>query len=49
MVWMIAMLLLILWLLGMITANILGGFIHLLLVMALIVVWFRVMSGRRAL
>ena len=42
----IAILLLILWLLGMITTYTLGGFIHLLLVLAVIVVLIRVIQGR---
>jgi hypothetical protein len=43
----IAILLLVLWLLGLFTANTLGGFIHVLLVIAIIVILFRVISGRR--
>lgn len=41
-------LLVILWLLGMVTSYTLGGFLHVLLVVALIVVIVRVISGRRA-
>jgi hypothetical protein len=48
MIWTIAVVLLALWLLGMTTAYTLGGFIHLLLVMAVIIVLFRVITGRRA-
>jgi len=48
MLWTIAVVLLALWLVGLMTANSLGGFIHLLLVIAVIVVLFRVLSGRRA-
>ena len=48
MLWTIAVVLLILWLLGLMTSYTLGGFIHLLLVIAIIVVLFRVISGRRA-
>jgi len=48
MLWTIAVVLLALWLLGLMTANSMGGFIHLLLVIAVIVVLFRVISGRRA-
>jgi hypothetical protein len=39
--------LLILWLVGLLTANTLGGFIHLLLLVAVIVVLLRVIQGRR--
>jgi hypothetical protein len=39
--------LLILWLVGLVTANTLGGFIHLLLLVAVIVVLIRVIQGRR--
>ncbi len=44
----IAILLLVLWLLGMITSFTLGGFIHILLVIAIITILFRVISGRSA-
>jgi hypothetical protein len=47
MLWTIAMVLLALWLLGMVTSYTLGGFIHLLLVIAIISVLFRVISGRK--
>lgn len=47
MLWTIAVLVLLLWLLGTITSYTLGGFIHLLLVVALIVVLIRVIQGRR--
>ena len=43
----ITVLLVLLWLLGMITSNTMAGWIHLLLVLAVIVVLFRLMSGRR--
>ncbi len=46
MLWTIAVLLLILWLLGMISSYTLGGFIHILLVLAIIVVLIRVIQGR---
>jgi asparagine N-glycosylation enzyme membrane subunit Stt3 len=46
MLWTIAVLLLILWLLGMISSYTLGGFIHLLLVLAVIAVLVRVIQGR---
>jgi hypothetical protein len=47
MLWTIAVVLLILWLLGMVTANTMGGFIHVLLVIAIIAVLVRVIQGRR--
>jgi Family of unknown function (DUF5670) len=43
----IAVLLVILWLLGMITTYTLGGFIHLLLLLAIVVVLVRIIQGRR--
>lgn len=45
----IAIILLILWALGFITGTTLGGFIHVLLVIAIIVVLVRVIQGRRIL
>jgi hypothetical protein len=39
--------LLILWLLGMVTSYTLGGFIHLLLILAIAVILIRVIQGRR--
>ena len=47
MIWTIAMILIVLWLLGMITSYTLGGFIHILLVIAVIVVLLRIIGGRR--
>jgi Family of unknown function (DUF5670) len=41
--------LLVLWLLGMVSSYTLGGFIHILLVLAIVVVLIRVIQGRRAL
>jgi hypothetical protein len=49
MLWTILAILLILWLLGMVTSYTLGGFIHILLVIALVVVIIRVIQGRRPL
>jgi Family of unknown function (DUF5670) len=46
MLWTIAVLLLILWLLGMVTSYTLGGFIHILLVLAIISVLVRIIQGR---
>jgi hypothetical protein len=43
----IAVILLVMWLLGMVTAYTIGGFIHILLVIAIIVILVRVIQGRR--
>ncbi len=48
MLYTIAVILLVLWLLGMVTAYTASGLIHILLVVALVMVLFRVISGRRA-
>lgn len=45
MLYTIAVVMLILWLLGMITSKTMGGFIHILLVIAIVVVLLRVISG----
>jgi hypothetical protein len=45
--WTIAVILVILWLLGIVTSYTLGGFVHLLLVLAIIVILIRVIQGRR--
>ncbi len=47
MLWTIAVVLIILWLLGFVSSYTMGGFIHILLVVAIIVVLFRVIQGRR--
>ena len=47
MLYTIAMVLLILWLLGLVTGATMGGFIHVLLVIAIVVVLLRVISGRK--
>jgi hypothetical protein len=49
MLWTIAVVLIILWLLGLVTAHTMGGFIHVLLVIAVIVVLVRVIQGRKLL
>jgi asparagine N-glycosylation enzyme membrane subunit Stt3 len=46
MLWTIFVILLILWLLGMVSSYTLGGFIHILLVLAIVVVLIRVIQGR---
>ena len=48
MLYTIAMVLIILWVLGLVSSYTLGGFIHLLLVIAIIAILFQVISGRRA-
>jgi hypothetical protein len=47
MLWTIAVILIVLWLLGLITSYTLGGFIHIMLVIAIIVIIFGFISGRR--
>lgn len=49
MLWTIAVILLVLWALGLVTSFTLGGFIHILLILAIIVVLLRVIQGRRVL
>lgn len=49
MLWTIAVVLLILWLLGIVTSYTIGGFIHVLLVIAIIVVLIRIIQGRKVL
>ena len=49
MLYTLAVVLLVLWLLGLVTSYTIGGFIHLLLVIAIVMVLLRVISGRRAL
>lgn len=44
----IAVVLIILWLLGVVTTTSMGGFIHVLLVIAIVLVLVRVISGRKA-
>ena len=46
MLWTIFVILLILWLLGIATANTLGGFIHILLLLAIATVLIRIIQGR---
>lgn len=46
MLWTIAVILLVLWLLGLVTSNTMGGFVHILLVIAVVVVLVRVIQGR---
>lgn len=48
MLWTIAVILLVLWLLGLVSGTTLSGFIHVLLVIAIVVVLIQLISGRRA-
>ena len=45
----IAIILLLLWVLGLVTSSTLGGFIHILLVIAIVMILVRVIQGRRIL
>ena len=48
MLWTITIILFILWLVGMVSSYTLGGWIHILLVLAVIMLIFNLLSGRRA-
>lgn len=49
MLWTVAVVLIILWLLGIVTAHTIGGFIHVLLVIAIIIVLIRVIKGEKVI
>jgi len=49
MLWTIAVIMLVLWALGLVTSYTMGGFIHVLLVIAIVVVLINVIQGRRVL
>lgn len=49
MLWIIAVVLMVLWLLGIVTTYTLGGFIHILLIVAIILVLVRIIKGKRIL
>jgi hypothetical protein len=49
MLWTITIILFILWVVGLVSSYTLGGWIHILLVLAIIVLIFNLLSGRRAL
>jgi hypothetical protein len=49
MLWTIFLILLVMWMLGMVTAYTMGGFIHLLLVLAVVAVAIQLITGRRAI
>lgn len=47
MLWTIALILIVLWVLGLVSSYTLGGFVHILLVLAIVVILIRVIQGRR--
>jgi hypothetical protein len=47
MLWTVAVILLILWALGLVTGYTMSGFVHILIVIAIVAVLFRLISGRR--
>ncbi len=49
MLWTIAVILIVLWLLGLVTSYTMGGFIHILLVIAVVVILLNIIQGRRPL
>jgi hypothetical protein len=49
MLWTIFVILLVLWLLGLVTSYTFGGFVHILLVLAVMVLVFQLLSGRRTI
>ena len=49
MLWTIAVILTILWALGLVTAHTMGGFIHILVILAVVAVLVRIVQGRRLL
>ena len=49
MLWTIAVILIVLWLLGLVSSYTMGGFIHILLIIAIVVVLIRIIQGRKVL
>lgn len=49
MLWTIAIVLIVLWVLGLVSSYMLGGFVHLLLVLAIIVILIRIIQGRKVI
>jgi Family of unknown function (DUF5670) len=49
MLWTITIILFLLWLVGLVSSYTLGGWIHILLVLAVIILIFNLLSGRRAI
>ena len=48
MLWTVFVILLVLWLLGLVTSYTFGGFVHILLLLAVVALVFQLLSGRRA-
>jgi len=49
MLWTIAVILIVLWLLGLVSSYTMGGFIHILLIVAIVVILIRIIQGRQDL
>lgn len=49
MLWTIAVVLIVLWLLGLVSSYTMGGFIHILLVIAIVVVLIRIIQGKKVI
>ena len=49
MLWTIAVILIVLWLLGLVSSYTMGGFIHILLIVAIVVILIRIIQGRKVL
>ena len=49
MLWTIAVILIVLWLLGLVSSYTIGGFIHILLIIAIVVILIRIIQGRQDL
>jgi len=49
MLWTIAVILIVLWLLGLVSSYTIGGFIHILLIIAIVVILIRIIQGRKVL
>jgi hypothetical protein len=47
MLWTISVILIVLWLLGLVSSTTMGGFIHILLIIAIIVIAINIIQGRR--
>lgn len=49
MLWTIALILIVLWVLGLVSSYTMGGFVHVLLVIAIVVILIRLIQGRKVL
>ena len=49
MIWTVVLILIVLWVLGLVTSTTMGGLIHVLLVVAIVVVLLRIIRGRRVM